>query len=51
MQDINTLADKLIRQGRTDTKAIKVKQDVLNDRYDLQCMLLLYAYLYMSLSE
>ena len=32
IQDINSLADKLIRQGRTDTKAIKLKKDVLNER-------------------
>ena len=51
MQDINSLADKLIRQGRTDTKAIKLKQDVLNDRYALQYGLPSeYAYLYMTLS-
>lgn len=32
IRGINTLADKLIRQGRTDTRVVQTRRDAVNNR-------------------
>jgi len=43
IETINNLADKLIRQGRSDTQSIQQRRQNLNNKYEeISCLKILY---------
>lgn len=44
IETINNLADKLIRQGRSDTQSIQQRRQNLNNKYELKKSILLFIF-------
>lgn len=45
IETINNLADKLIRQGRSDTQSIQQRRQNLNNKYVLKKIILLFIFM------